>query len=162
MRRALPALGLTAAGVVLVLNFDTRATDQLGLAAAAPSAVAAPSAAAPSGAAPSATAPSAAAPSTTAPSGTSGTQVVDGAVADTRFGPYQVEATVSDGKLVDVTLIDYPTDRRSMSIASYAEPILRQAALASQSADLDVVSGATLTSRAYAASLQATLDAAGL
>jgi uncharacterized protein with FMN-binding domain len=49
-------------------------------------------------------------------------------------------------------------DRRSASISQQVEPILREYALAADSADIDVVSGATYTSRAYAYSLQSALD----
>jgi uncharacterized protein with FMN-binding domain len=41
-------------------------------------------------------------------------------------------------------------------------PILRQEALQAKSAAIDTVSGATYTSDAYAQSLQAALDQAGL
>ena len=49
-----------------------------------------------------------------------------------------------------------------MAIAGYAEPLLRQSALAKQSAAVDVVSGATYTSEGYQAALQSALDQAGL
>ena len=47
-------------------------------------------------------------------------------------------------------------------ISSYAEPILHDEALQAQSAKIDTVSGATYTSDAYAQSLQAALDQAGI
>ena len=43
-----------------------------------------------------------------------------------------------------------------------AAPILREEALQANSANIDTVSGATYTSLAYAQSLQAALDSAGL
>ena len=43
-----------------------------------------------------------------------------------------------------------------------AEPILHDEALQAQSAQIDLVSGATYTSDAYAQSLQAALDQAGI
>jgi uncharacterized protein with FMN-binding domain len=50
----------------------------------------------------------------------------------------------------------------SVSISAGAEPILRQEAVSAQSAQIDVVSGATYTSEAYKQSLQAAIDAAHL
>lgn len=84
-----------------------------------------------------------------------------GSVAQTRWGPVQVSITVSGGKVTDVTVPVYPTDNhRDQEINGYALPVLRQEALAAQSADIDAVSGATVTSDGYKESLQAALDAA--
>ena len=87
---------------------------------------------------------------------------VDGPVVDTQFGPVQVEIDVAAGRLADVVALQLPTGRRSGQISSFAAPILRQEALQAQSAKIDTVSGATYTSDAYAQSLQAALDKAGL
>ena len=82
-----------------------------------------------------------------------------GAVISTRFGDVQVEVTISGGAISDVTALQLPDrDRRSQSIASAAEPILREEALTAQSASIDLLSGATYTSEAYAESLQSALD----
>ncbi len=84
-------------------------------------------------------------------------------MVDTRYGAVQVEITVSSGKVTDVVALQLPdSDRRSASISSRAEPVLRSEALAAQSASIDGVSGATYTSDGYEQSLQAALDAAGL
>lgn len=55
-----------------------------------------------------------------------------------------------------------PTGGHSGRISDEVGPLLRSEALAAQSAQIDVISGATYTSRAYATSLQSALDAAGL
>lgn len=82
-----------------------------------------------------------------------------GAVISTRFGDVQVEVTISGGAISDVTALQLPDrDRRSQSIASAAAPILREEALTAQSASIDLLSGATYTSEAYAESLQSALD----
>jgi uncharacterized protein with FMN-binding domain len=97
--------------------------------------------------------------------GTAQTQdrTVTGPVVSTRFGTVQVAITVEGGQLTDVTALQLPSDdRRSASISSRAEPTLRSQALTAQSAAIDGVSGATYTSAAYARSLQAALDSAGL
>jgi len=92
-----------------------------------------------------------------------GAGTYDGSVAQTTFGPVQVRITVADGQVTDVTVLTYPDrDRRDAEINSYALPILRQAALQAQSAEIDTVSGATATSDGYRESLQAALDAANL
>jgi len=80
----------------------------------------------------------------------------------TEWGNVQVEVTIGDGVIVDVAAVEYPTGRRSSEINDQAVPILEAQAIALQSADLDIVSGATYTSRAYADSLQAALDQAAI
>jgi uncharacterized protein with FMN-binding domain len=92
-----------------------------------------------------------------------GERTVDGPVVGTRFGSVQVEVTLDGTKIVDVAAIQLPSgDRRTNQISSYVEPILRSEALQAQSANIDGISGATYTSNAYARSLQAALDSAGI
>ncbi len=80
----------------------------------------------------------------------------------TRYGDVQVQITVTDGKVTNVEALTLPTDRaRSARISEMAGPRLRQEALQAQSAQIDVVSGATYTSDGYASSLQGALDKAG-
>ncbi|MFI7597964.1 FMN-binding protein [Actinoplanes sp. NPDC049681] len=94
-------------------------------------------------------------------SSSGGAKTYTGSVAQTRWGPVQVSISVSGGKVTEVTVPVYPTDNhRDQEINQYALPILRQEALAAQSADIDAVSGATVTSDGYKQSLQAALDAA--
>ncbi|SCL70987.1 FMN-binding protein [Micromonospora chersina] len=94
-------------------------------------------------------------------SGGSGTAT--GSVAQTRWGPVQVRITVSGGKITDVTAVQVPDgNHRDQEINDYAVPILRQEALAAQSARIDTVSGATVTSDGYRESLQSAVDAAHL
>ena len=97
-------------------------------------------------------------------SGTSsGTKTYSGSVAQTRWGPVQVTITVSDGKITDVAVPTYPSGNgRDQEINAYALPILRQETISAQNADIDAVSGATVTSDGYKESLQAALDAAHL
>jgi uncharacterized protein with FMN-binding domain len=80
----------------------------------------------------------------------------------TEWGDVQVHVTISDGAIVEVEAIQYPTGRRSSAINGQAVPMLEAEAIQLQTADLDVVSGATYTSRTYADSLQAALDQAAL
>lgn len=94
--------------------------------------------------------------------GTAASGKVDGPVVDTRYGPVQVEIVVQDGTISDVVALQLPTGRRSGQISQAAEPILHDEALQAQSAAIDLVSGATYTSDAYAQSLQAAIDQAGI
>jgi uncharacterized protein with FMN-binding domain len=86
-----------------------------------------------------------------------------GSVASTRWGPVQVSITVRGGKIVSVAVPTYPNgNRRDRQINTYALPILKQETIAAQNANIDTVSGATVTSDGYRQSLQAALDAAHL
>jgi uncharacterized protein with FMN-binding domain len=131
--------------------------------AAAPS-TADPSTPAPSTAGPSSAAPSAATPSSAAPSaGSAAAKTVTGDSADTRWGPVQVRITVQSRKVTAVKVVDYPTGSgRDREINAYALPILVKETLSAQSADIDMVSGATVTSDGYVRSLQSALDQAGI
>ena len=101
---------------------------------------------------------------TTSDGTTTGTTVtVTGDSTDTRWGPVQVEITVTDGTITAVDVVDYPTENgRDRQINSRALPILVQETLDAQNADIDMVSGATVTSDGYIGSLQSALDQAGL
>ncbi|MEU9478487.1 FMN-binding protein [Streptomyces sp. NPDC048191] len=91
------------------------------------------------------------------------TKTATGETVQTRWGPVQVRVTIRSGKLTDVTAVQYPRDNpRDQEINSYALPQLRREALAAQSAEIDMVSGATYTSTGYKQSLQSALDSAGL
>jgi len=74
----------------------------------------------------------------------------------------QVRVTFQGSRLVDVQALRLPQDRaRSARISQAAGPVLRQEALRAQSANINVVSGASYTSEGYAESLQGALDSAG-
>ncbi|MCL2794264.1 MAG: FMN-binding protein [Microbacteriaceae bacterium] len=106
-----------------------------------------------------ATTPSAAAHSPAAQAAPAKT-TVQGAVEQTVYGPVQVSVTFSGSKITDVTALQTPNQSgRDVMIASYAVPQLRQEVLASQSAHVDSVSGATYTSGGYLQSVQSAIDA---
>jgi uncharacterized protein with FMN-binding domain len=93
----------------------------------------------------------------------SGATTYKGSTAQTRWGPVQVTISVADGKITGIDVPVYPNGNgRDRQINAYALPILKQETLAAQSADIDSVSGATVTSDGYMESLQAALDAAHL
>jgi uncharacterized protein with FMN-binding domain len=88
---------------------------------------------------------------------------VTGDTAQTQWGPVQVQITVAGGKITDITPVQYPNGNgRDQEINSYALPVLAQEALAAQSANIDHVSGATVTSDGYVQSLQSAIDQANL
>ncbi|MEO6944838.1 MAG: FMN-binding protein [Lacisediminihabitans sp.] len=95
----------------------------------------------------------------TAPGATDGTY--KGSVVDTEYGTVQVSATISGGKISQVTALKLTDDGgRSVQISNRAAPILRSEVLKAQSANVDSVSGATYTTEGYLSSLQAALDSA--
>ena len=144
MRRLVVLAALTAIGVILVLTFRTRAPD----APAAQSPVASISRPA-----------SSAAPSTAPPTLAAGTHTVTGQRIATTWGFVQVQIRVADRRLVDVTALEVPHGNPTdVDINRDAVPQLRAAALAAQSAHIDTISGATVTSGGYLRSLQSALD----
>jgi uncharacterized protein with FMN-binding domain len=98
---------------------------------------------------------------TTTSGGAGGTQVT-GDVAQTRWGPVQVQLTLdASGTITDVEVLQYPSgNHEDQQINAYALPRLVQATLDAQSAQVDMVSGATVTSQGYLTSLQSALDQA--
>ena len=89
-------------------------------------------------------------------------KTVTGQVAQTKWGPVQVQLTVVSGKITAVSVLQYPTGGRSDQINAQALPILVSETMKAQSAKIDMVSGATYTSNGYLQSLQSALDQAGI
>ena len=102
-------------------------------------------------------------PSASSSSGSSDIKTYTGSVAQTRWGPVQVKITVQSGEITKVTALQQPNGNpKDAEINSYALPILINETTQAQSADIDMVSGATVTSQGYLQSLQAALDEAGI
>lgn len=77
-----------------------------------------------------------------------------------QWGPIQVTVKIRGKKIIGISAT-YPTERpRSQFINMQAIPWLRQEALQAQSARIQLIGGATMTSEAYAMSLQAALNQA--
>ncbi|HZS21617.1 MAG TPA: FMN-binding protein [Pseudonocardiaceae bacterium] len=92
-----------------------------------------------------------------------GGTTVTGSPIDTRYGTVQVQLTVSGSKITAARALQAPdSNGRDWRINAYAVPILNHQAVAAQSAHIDGVSGATVTSEGYAASLQSAIDQAHL
>ena len=145
MRRVLLAVTGTVAVLVMLLGFKTSPpTAGVPASAVGPPAPAGSSAGAGSGA-----------------GGTLASGTVSGQSVDTRYGPVQVQITVADGRITQVQALQLPENSpRDQQISAYAGPALAQEAVQAQSAQIDVISGATYTSEGYAQSLQSAIDQA--
>lgn len=155
-------LGLSVASVALgaLLIANLKAPEDIAVSGASTNGGATGSGSTPGG---TAGAGSTHAPNATSSGGTTaGTKTVSGTLIETRYGPVQVQVTVTSGKIATVTATQLPSGGRSGRISDYAAPILSGEAMTAQSAQIDLVSGATYTSGAYEQSLQAALDQAGL
>ncbi|SMQ19666.1 FMN-binding domain-containing protein [Streptomyces sp. Ag82_O1-12] len=134
MKRALPVLVLSVAGLIPLWRYapshDTRSSQ----AAAAPAST----------------------PSVSSSGGTTST-VVSGSTVDTEKGPVQVEVTFDGDRIASVRMLRQPDHPQTTA----AVPRLIEETLQAQSADVDTVSGATITSDGYKESLQAAIDARG-
>lgn len=90
-----------------------------------------------------------------------GERAVTGAVAQTAYGPVQVQAVLRGKRVVAVRIVQRPTSTENdIQIGQYAFPKLTAETLSAQSARIDSVSGATYTSGGYVKSLQSALDRA--
>jgi uncharacterized protein with FMN-binding domain len=151
VRRIVIFAAITAIGLILLLTFRSRAPD--GPAAGSP--------------VPSVSRPTASGPGTsTAPPATSsapvlrdGTHRALGRRVHTNWGYVQVAVRVAHRRIVDITTVELPHGNPTdVQISRGAAPQLRAAALAAQSAHIDTISGATVTTERYLRSLQSALD----
>ncbi|MFE5943531.1 FMN-binding protein [Streptomyces sp. NPDC056480] len=160
MKRALPALVLSVAALIPIWRY----TPSIGSSAQAPpsgaealsppappSNSAAPPAGSAGSSAPPESSPGSSAPPTTA---ASGPQVIAGSTVPTEKGDVQVEVTLTAGRITAVRALKAPPHPQTAA----ALPKLVEATLEAQSADIDAVTGATVTSDGYRESLQAALD----
>lgn len=169
MRRIIIWLASTVTVVVLLFGYHTSTTTTTASHVAAatnpPSASSSDRSASSSSKTPSASSSpstSTASPKASSPTSPSPTSYT-GSVAQTRWGPVQVKITVADGTITKVDVVEYPSGNgKDAEINAYAIPILVDDTITAQSAAIDMVSGATVTSTGYLQSLQAALDDAGL
>jgi uncharacterized protein with FMN-binding domain len=81
-----------------------------------------------------------------------------GSLADAVYGKIQVAVTISGGMITDVTWPTYPNDPgHTTQISDSALPTLKQEAITAQSANVNIVSGATQTSEGFQQSLAVAL-----
>ncbi|WP_327432783.1 FMN-binding protein [Streptomyces sp. NBC_01236] len=148
MKRALPVVVLSIAGLIPLWRYapsqdTTSTTTEVAEPAPTPSATSSSSASS--------------APSSSSSSSPAASQVVQGSTVTTSKGVVQVEVTFDGGKISSVRMLQQPNHPQTTA----AVPQLIQETLQAQSADIDAVSGATITSEGYVQSLQAALDAKG-
>ncbi|MBW8818508.1 MAG: FMN-binding protein, partial [Streptomyces sp.] len=93
--------------------------------------------------------------SSSSSSGTSGANVVTSSTINTEKGPVQLQVTFDGTKITAVKMLQQPNHPQTTA----AVPVLVAETLEAQSADIDTVSGPTITSDAYKKSLQATTPA---
>jgi uncharacterized protein with FMN-binding domain len=94
-----------------------------------------------------------------APKLTAGQSTLTGHVANTVYGPVQIQLVVQDSKIVKVAILEQPTNTiHDIQIGEFAFPRLISETLTAQNAKIDAVSGASYTSAGYIASLQSALD----
>jgi uncharacterized protein with FMN-binding domain len=180
--RTLPALGATVVGVIALVSFKSspglpKSSSALhakgtgavaagrppaGSTTTAPPATSPPTTSTPTTNAPTTNAPTTNAPTATTPTTSAGAvRTIDGDPSDNQYGTVQVEVTLQGGRITGITELQMPQDRQhSAEISQAAAPILEQEVLQAQSAQIDIVSGATFTSQSYAQSLQSALDKA--
>ncbi len=85
-----------------------------------------------------------------------------GSEVQTRYGPLQLSVTFEGSDITAVEALEAPSFHgESVQINAYAIPVLNAEAVAADSARIDAVSGATITTRAYLESLQAAIDQRG-
>ena len=148
---------------VVVLLFGYKTSTGGGSLSAESSAVSSASTAPISGSSSTSSGSSGSSSSGSSSSAATASSTVTGDVAQTRWGPVQVEVSVASGKVTEVQVVEYPSDNpRDAEINSYALPILIKETISAQSANIDMVSGATVTSGGYIQSLQSALDKAGI
>lgn len=139
MKRAVPVFLLTVAGLIPVWRYQpSTGTADIARPASTP-----------------ATVPSSS--SSSSPSSPSSSKVVPGTAVDTVKGVFQVEVTFRGDRIAAVRMLQAPHHPQT----KWAVPELVTETLKAQSAHIDSVSGATITSQGYKESLQAAIDAKG-
>jgi uncharacterized protein with FMN-binding domain len=157
VRRAVPAAVITLVGLAALASFRSSPAVAVKHTAGA---LIRPRSATPPTSAPPHTARTPGSPSTT-PTTSGGIRTITGDPVDNRYGTVQVRVTLDGNTITGVTELQMPFEHnRSAEISQQAAPYLRQEILQAQSAQIDIVSGATYTSDSYAQSLQSALDRA--
>jgi len=163
MRRIVTAILSTITAVVLIFGYHT-STNNTAAAASPVVQQPAPPSSTPSARSRNESGSSAPSPSPASkPSQPTPSTTYTGGVADTQWGPVQVQITVRDHKITRARAVQYPQGTSTdAQINGYALPILDKEVIQQQRAAIDTVSGATVTSDGYLQSLQSAIDTAHL
>lgn len=88
-----------------------------------------------------------------------GARTLTGSPAVTRWGTVQVAVVLAGGRISQVQVLQSPDGNRGdREVSAYVLPVLQAQTQQVQSADVDVVSGATYASESYRTSLQSAKD----
>ena len=161
MRRAAAAVVATVAGLIALLSYKSGPAPRTTV-ATGPSDSTAPTTTPPTTPSPTSPGPTTPGSSTPGPSTpATGARTITGPDVPNQYGDVQVQVTLQGSRITNVQAVQLPQDRqRSAEISQAAGPLLREEVLQAQSANIDVISGATYTSDSYAQSVQAALDQA--
>jgi uncharacterized protein with FMN-binding domain len=163
MRRVALAIVSTVTGLIILLSFKTHPSATTASSAIIGTANPGGGTTTGSGSSSSTASTGSSTSSGTHAANSSATKTVTGDAVDTRYGPVQIQIRVKNGKITAVGAVQYPNnDPRDAQINAYAIPQLNQEVLSAQSAQINMISGATYTSEGYLSSLQSALDKAGL
>jgi uncharacterized protein with FMN-binding domain len=158
----------TLTTLVLLFSYHTSTSSRSAAATAPVIAQAAPRPSSTSGAttpsgSPTTSSGSSSSSSSPSSSSSSAAKTYDGDAIGTQYGDVQVQITVAGGKITAAQVLQVPwNDHRDQEINSYAVPVLNSEVVQAQSANIDMVSGATFTSDGYIQSLQSAIDQAHL
>ncbi|MFI1030797.1 FMN-binding protein [Streptomyces sp. NPDC020951] len=130
MKRAIPVLVLSVAGLIPIWRYEPSTGT-------------------------TSTSEAASTPSVSSSTSSSGSTTFTGTTVTTEKGDVQVQVTYDGDKITAVKMLKQPNHPQTTA----AVPKLIAETLTAQSADIDTVSGATLTSDGYRESLQAAIDA---
>jgi uncharacterized protein with FMN-binding domain len=84
-----------------------------------------------------------------------------GSITNAYYGNVQVSATIQSSKISAVNFLQYPHDNpNSVYVNTTAIPYLKQEAIQAQSSNVNIITGATLTSNAFIQSLANALSQA--
>lgn len=84
-----------------------------------------------------------------------------GELVSTNRGDFQVQVTIEDGKMTDISMLEWPQDNpQSKEISGNALPIYTAEALENQSAEVSQISGASEAFKGFTGSLQDALNQA--
>ncbi len=167
MRKIVVAVMSTLSGLVLLFSYHTStnsgaATTTTGTDSGSGTDPSASASTTPNAGGASSTTPSAGSSSSTGTDPSRSGSYTGDAVG-TRWGTVQVRITVKDGSVISAEAVEYPTGNpKDRQINAYAIPQLNDEVVSAQSASIDAVSGATVTSDGYITSLQSAVDQANL
>jgi uncharacterized protein with FMN-binding domain len=172
MRRAVPALIATAVGLLALMSFKSAPSTAIKSASAQVTKPTTPAATAPPTNPPTTRVPATTTPATNGPplapttsppttptTGASAVRTIDGDPFDNQYGTVQVRVTLQGNRITNVTPLQMPFEhQRSAEISQQAAPLILQEVLQAQSAQIDLIGGASYTTQSYAQSLQSALD----